>query len=81
MTYDQNSPTALGHVLHLPERLPLECCVTDCQHFVHDQDLRLKVGRHGKREANVHAGTVVLHRGIEEALHVSKGHDFVKLRS
>ena len=45
---EQDGPAAAGHVVHLAQALLLEGHVADRQHLVHDQDLRVEVGRHAK---------------------------------
>ena len=46
----------------LPEAFPLERGVADGEHFVHQEDLRLEMGRHGEGEPEVHAARVALDR-------------------
>ena len=46
--------------------------------LVHQQDLRLQVGGHGEGKADVHAGRVTLHRGVDELLDLGKGDGLVE---
>ena len=53
--------------------------VADGEHLVDDQDLRLQVRRHRKRQAHIHATAVALDRRVQEPLHLRKGDDLVEL--
>src|ERR1044072_1004970 len=44
-----------------------------------DQDFRLHVRRHRKREPHVHSGRVTLDRCVDELLNFSEGHNLVEL--
>ncbi len=79
MTYKQHCPPFLSHVPHLTQTLLLKRHIPYRQHLIHQQDLRLQVSGHGKAQAHAHTTGVVLHRRVNESLHFSKGHDFVKL--
>ena len=47
--------------------------------YVHGHDFRLQVRRNGERQSQVHAARVVLHRSVDEALHLGECHDLVEL--
>ena len=55
-----------GHLAHLAEALGLEVGVAHGQDLVHDQDLAVEMGGHGKGQADVHPGGVPLDLGVEE---------------
>ena len=57
----------------------LELCVSDRQHFVNEQDVRLEVGSDGEAEPHVHAGRVPLHRRIDEPLNAGELDDAFEL--
>ena len=66
VTDKQHRPTLSGDALHLTETLLLERRVTDREHFVDDQDLRLEVGGDGERKSHVHAARVALDGSVQE---------------
>jgi hypothetical protein len=67
------------HALHPPEALALEGHVADGEDLVDEQHLGLEVRGDGEREAEVHAGRVVLHRRVGELRHLGEGEDLVEL--
>ena len=78
MADEQHCAPLLRHVAHLAQALALELSVADCQHFVHHQNLRLQMGSHGKRQAQVHARRVALDRRVNELLHFGKIDNLIK---
>ena len=62
---------------HLPQAFVLKLRIAHRQHLVHDQNFRIQVRRHGERQAHVHAAAVVLHRRVEERVHLREGDDLV----
>ncbi len=68
----------MGHVAHLAQALFLERGVADGQHLVDDQNLRLQMRRHGKRQPHVHAAGIALDLRIEEFFDFREGHDLVE---
>src|SRR5687768_4263842 len=64
---------------HLPHALPLELKVSNGENFVHEQDVGLKMSSDSECETDVHAGTVMLHRSVDEFFHFRKRNDLVKL--
>src|SRR5882672_2803437 len=79
MRHKKNRAALPAYVVHLVEALLLKGRVAYSQHFVHHQDLRLKMRGHGEGEANVHAGRIPLDRSLDELLQLGEGHDLVKL--
>ena len=63
----------------LPRHFLLEAHVPHRQHLVHQQDLRLQVGGHGKGQAGAHAGGVAFQGGVDELVDLGKRHDLVEL--
>src|SRR5713226_5682063 len=78
MADEDNRAAAAGHVAHFAEALFLEVDVADGEDFIHEENFRLKVRRDGKRQADVHAGGVVLHGGIDEFFQLRERHDFIE---
>ena len=72
-------PPFIGHLPHLAQAFFLKGGVAHRQDFVHQEDLRLQVGRHRKGQADIHAGGIALHRGVQELLHLGEGDDLVEL--
>ena len=55
-----------------------EAFVADCEHFVHEQDVRIDVNRHREPETHVHPGRVRLHRRVDEFLELGELDDLVE---
>ncbi len=55
MAHKQYCPTFSCYIAHLAQALFLELGIAHRQHLIHDQDLRVQVGSHGKGQAHVHA--------------------------
>src|SRR5688500_14598203 len=79
MTYKQYRPPLLFHVSHFPYALPLKLCITDCQHFIDDQDFRIQMGSNSKGKAYIHAAGITFNGGINKFLNFCKTHDLIKL--
>ena len=60
--------------------LALKRQVAHREHFIEQQNIRLQMRRHRKRQADIHAAAVTLHRRIDELPNLRKIHDIVKLR-
>ena len=73
-----HGPALLRDLVHLRQRLALEGGVADGEDLVDEQDLRLEVGGDREGEPHRHPARVALHRGVEEALDVGEGDDFVE---
>jgi hypothetical protein len=78
MTDKKDCATTGRNVLHLIEALLLKCVVTDCKHFVNDQNLRLQMGGDCKSQANIHAAAVSLDWRVEEFFNLRKRYDLIK---
>src|ERR1700694_2733526 len=76
---EQHGAALARDVAHLAQALLLKGDVTNRQHLVDDQDVRLKVRRHRKGEADVHPTGVELDGGVEESLHARELDDVVEL--
>ena len=63
---------------HLAQAFALEGVVANGKDLVDDQNLRLEVGGHGEGQPDVHAAGIMLHRRVEELLHLGKRHDLVE---
>ena len=69
-----------SQVLHPAEAAALELGVTDREHLVDEQDLRLEVRRDREGEPHVHPARVALHRRVDELLDARELDDLVELR-
>jgi len=76
---EQDGASLTRNVAHLADALLLECLITHGKHFIDEQDLRLQVRGDGEREAEIHAARVVLHRGVDELLHLCERDDLIEL--
>src|ERR1017187_8046498 len=79
VTHKQHRPSAPRHFTHLPKAFLLELSVPNRQHFINDQDLRLEMRRHRKRQPYIHPARVSLHWCIKELLHLGERHDLIEL--
>src|ERR1700723_1781389 len=79
MADKNNRPAALRYVLHFAQALFLEFDIANGEHLVHQQNFRLQVRGHRKRQTHLHSRAVVLERRIEKALDLREGHDGVFL--
>jgi hypothetical protein len=50
MTYQNDRPTLVRHLAHLPQALLLKRGISDREHLVDQQNLRLKMSRDGESE-------------------------------
>src|SRR5581483_6678478 len=76
---EQNRAAAGCHLLDLSEALLLEGVVSDGEHLVDDQDLRLEVGGDREGQAHVHPARVALDRRVDETLDLCEADDLVEL--
>src|SRR6266699_2785274 len=81
MTHKEHSSTASGNLTHLAKALFLKLCITNCEHFVHNEDFRLQMCCHCERQTNIHSARVTLDRGIEKSFHLGERDDLVELAS
>src|SRR5258705_13395286 len=70
------SPPA--YILHLVKALLLEAHVADSEHFVHNQNLRLKVRGNSECEAHVHPRRIKLDGRLGELLKLGERDDLVE---
>src|SRR6185436_10311846 len=75
----QNCSAFVSDCRHLPEALLLEYFISDRQHLVDNQDLRLQIRCNCESQTNIHAAAVTFDRRIDEPVDVGKSHDLVKL--
>ena len=78
MTDEQDRAPGIGDIAHLAEALTLEVGITDGEYLIHHQDFRLQVGRHGKSQAQVHAGGIAFDRRVDELFNFRKSHDLIE---
>src|SRR5579863_8242638 len=77
---DENDGAALvGDFAHFAEAFFLEGDVADGEDFVDEEDFGFEVCGDGEGEADVHAGGVVFHGGIDESFDFGEGDDLVEL--
>ncbi len=74
----QQSATASAELLDGIHALVLERCIANSQYFVHQQQIRLRVNRHGEAQTNIHARRVMLDRDIDEVAKLGKIDDLVR---
>ena len=79
MTHEKHGSTLLCDLSNFPQTFFLKLHVAHRQHFVDQQNLRLKMSRDRKGKADVHPAGVTLHRRVYELFDLSKRHDFVEL--
>ena len=76
---EEHRAAFVPEILHAAQAAVAEMQVADRQHLVDDQDLRLEVRRHRKRQPHEHAAGVVLHRRVDELLELGERDDRVEL--
>ena len=79
MRDEHDRAPGLAQVLHPTETPALELGVTDGQHLVDEQDLRLEVRGDRECQAHGHPARVPLHRSVEERLDTGEVDDLVEL--
>src|SRR5262249_55064585 len=79
--YEKNSRPIAFKVLRKIHAFALESKITYGEYFIQKQDVRLEVGRNGKRQPHAHAARIALHRRIDEILHLGKVNDGIELAS
>ena len=75
---EEDGAAVTDDLVHLAQATLLEFHIADGENFIDNEDLGLKVGRHGKSQPDVHTGRITLHRGVEELLDLGEGHNFVE---
>ena len=79
MANKQDCSAEPRYVLNFLQTFLLKLRITDRQHLVDDQDLRLQMRRDGEGQAHIHSATVALDRRVEEFLDLGKGDDLIEL--
>src|SRR5271154_1789924 len=79
VTYKEDSATVASDIADFPEASLLECRISNCQHFVDEQDLRLEMRGYCKSEPHEHATRVAFYRGIQESLDLGKRDYLIEL--
>ncbi len=75
----QNSPSFLGNVLHPSHTFSLKFGISNCKHFIHNQNLGFKVGGYSESQTDLHPTGIPLCRSINKFLYTGKVNYFVKL--
>src|SRR5690349_17892395 len=76
MADEKNGPAAAtGNFLHFAQTSLLELGVPDREDLIYYENVRLKVSRNSKREADIHPRTVAFDRSVKELGDFGKGHD------
>src|SRR5581483_441500 len=81
VAHEQDGAPFARNLRHAAEAPLLELGISDGEHLVDDQDLRLQVRRHGEREPHVHPRGVPLHRSVDVLPHPCELDDLVELAS
>src|SRR4029077_9724293 len=76
--HEYNRSTTQRHISYFAKAFSLERNIPDRQHLINDQYFRFEVGRHGKREADIHARAVTLHGRVEEFLNLRKVYNLIE---
>ena len=79
MTDKDDCSASRTDVAHFAEAALLKAGITHSEDFIDQEDFRLEERRHRKRESQVHAAGIPLHRSIDEALDFGEGHDLIEL--
>ena len=77
--HEDDGPSRTLEVPDPPEALLLERLVSDGQHLVEQQHVRLDVHRHGEPEAHVHPGRVGTHWHVLELFELGEVDDLVQV--
>ena len=78
MADKNDGASCAGSIAHFPKTFSLKGCVTNSQHFVDKQNLRLQVRGDGKRKAQIHAAGIMFHRRVNELIDFGERNDFIK---
>src|SRR5437016_13910749 len=78
MCDEQDCSSAFDDLAHLVKTFLLKIGITDGQHLIDNQDLRIEMRCHGKCKAYVHAAGVSFYRCFEESFCSRESHDFIK---
>src|SRR6202000_476444 len=75
----QDRSAAVRETAHLAKAFFLEGSIPDCEHLVDNQYLWLEMRSYGKRQANIHARGIPLHRRVQKLLDLAEGDDLIEL--
>jgi hypothetical protein len=79
MGHEHDGAALALELLDALHALALEGLVTDRQHLVDQQDVRVDVDRHGERQAHGHAARVELHLRVDELLDAGEINDRIEV--
>src|SRR5260221_9850855 len=79
MTDQHDGPALLPYLIDLLQTFLLKLSVSYSQHFVDQDNVRLKVYRSREGQADIHTAGIEFNRGIEEFFNTGKINDFVEL--
>ena len=80
MAYKQNrSPLTLTYFPHLSQAFFLKLCITDREHFIHNQYFRFQMRRNGKRQPYIHTAAISFYGSIQKPFYPGKIYDLIKL--
>ena len=80
VTHEDDRPPFACHIVHLAKAALLEGRIANGEYFIDQQDFRLQVCRNRKRQPQVHATGIVLHRRVDERARFGEPHDRVEPR-
>ena len=72
-------PLRKGHIAHFIQTLLLKRHIPDGKHLVHDQNFRVKMSRHGKRQFDKHSAGITLDRRVYKFSDFRKFDDIIHL--
>ncbi len=73
-----DSAAGAGHFIHFAQAFPLKGKIANGEDLIDEQNLRLKMRRHGEGQARLHAAAIVLERTIQEFSHFGEAYDLVE---
>jgi len=79
MGNEDDGAAGAGDVAHFAEAFLLEVEVADGENLIDEENFRLEMGGDGERQADVHAGGVVLDGRVDESFQFGEGDDFIEL--
>ncbi len=80
MTHNQNRPALRArNFIHLPKALLLKVAIADGENLINNEDFRLQMRGHRKRQAYIHSAAVVFDSCIQKFFYFGKRDDRVEL--
>ena len=76
----ENRPPRFRHLPHFAQALLLEGRVADGQHFIHQENFRFQMSRHGKGQPHIHSARISFDRRVNKLLQLRKSQNLIKLR-